>query len=44
MVLILIDAFVVIVQVFFYSILDEACSAPDVLVAVVTHDLVNSIA
>ena len=36
---------VVIVQVFFYKILDEACSAPDVvLVAVFTCDLVNGIA
>ena len=36
---------VIIVQVFPYTIMDKACSAPDVmLVAVFTRDLVNSIA
>ena len=35
---------VFIVQVFFYSIMDRARSAPDVvLVAIVTRDLVNSV-
>ena len=35
---------VIIVQVFFDTIVDKACSAPDVmLVAVVARDLVNSI-
>ena len=36
---------VIIVQVFSYTIVDKACSVPDVmLVAVVAHDLVNSMA
>ena len=35
----------VIVQVFSYTIVDKACSAPDVvLLAIVTLDLVNSVA
>ena len=35
----------IIVQVFSYTIVDKACSAPDVvLIAVVTRDLANSIA
>ena len=34
---------VIIVQAFSYTIVDKACSAPDVvLVAVVTRDLFNS--